>query len=203
MLNSRSLLLAAFMLMFAAAINLFLDRDEQSEADPQNLNRNDPDLYMRNATITQFTKSGVRQHRINAARFTHFPLTDITSLKQPDMTLYATEPDENPWDIIAKNGRVLPKVIFRDEIVELWEDVLAIQSDPNGNFINIRTESLTIYPATDYAETDQKVIIDDNSGRTTAAGMKAYFEEGKFIFFSRDEQRVRTILLPEFEKSTD
>jgi lipopolysaccharide export system protein LptC len=203
MLNSRSLLLAGFMLMFAAGINLFLDRDQQSVQDPQSVNKNDPDLYMRNATITQFTKTGVRQHRINAERFTHFPLTDITTLKQPVMTLYATEVGENPWDIIAKNGRVLPKVIFRDEIVELWEDVMAIQSDPKGNFINIRTESLTIYPATDYAETDQKVIIDDNSGRTTAAGMKAYFEDGKFIFFSRNNQRVKTILLPEFKKSTD
>tara|TARA_R110002073_G_scaffold37559_16_gene108246 strand:+ start:20327 stop:20938 length:612 start_codon:yes stop_codon:yes gene_type:complete len=203
MLNSRSLLLAGFMLIFAAGINLFMERDQAEEQQPENLSRNDPDLYMRNATITQFTKSGVKQHRINAARFTHFPLTDITTLKQPDMTLYATEPGENPWDVIAKNGRVLPKVLFRDEVIELWDDVLAIQSDPEGNFINIRTDSLTIYPATDYAETDQKVIIDDNSGRTTAAGMKAYFEEGRFIFFSRNDERVKTILLPEFEKSAD
>lgn len=180
-----------------------MERDQAEEQQPENLSRNDPDLYMRNATITQFTKSGVKQHRINAARFTHFPLTDITTLKQPDMTLYATEPGENPWDVIAKNGRVLPKVLFRDEVIELWDDVLAIQSDPEGNFINIRTDSLTIYPATDYAETDQKVIIDDNSGRTTAAGMKAYFEEGRFIFFSRNDERVKTILLPEFEKSAD
>jgi len=203
MLNSRSLLLAGFILLFAAAINLFLERDHADEPAAENLHRNDPDLYMRNATITQFTKTGIRQHRINAARFTHFPLTDITTLKQPDMTLYATEPDANPWDIIAQNGRLLPQVIFREEIVELWDDVLAIQTDPGGEFINIRTDSLTIFPATDYAETDQKVIIDDNTGRTTAAGMKAYFEEGKFVFFSRGDERVKTILLPEFEKSAD
>jgi lipopolysaccharide export system protein LptC len=203
MVNSRSFLLAGFMLMFAVAINLFLERDHADQEVTGSLNRNDPDLYMRNATITQFTKTGIRQHRINATRFTHFPLTDITTLKQPDMTLYATEPDENPWDIIAQNGRLLPQVAFREEIVELWDDVLAIQTDPDGEFINIRTNSLTIFPATDYAETDQKVIIDDNTGRTTAAGMKAYFEQGKFIFFSRGDERVKTILLPEFEKSTD
>jgi lipopolysaccharide export system protein LptC len=158
---------------------------------------------MRNATITQFTSIGDKQHRIKARRFTHFPLTDITTLKQPDMTLYGTEPETDPWDITASNGRLLPKVVFRDEIVELWDDVLAIQTDTNGNFINIRTNSLTIFPATDYAETDQRVIIDDNAGRTTAAGMKAYFEEGKFLFFSRGDERVKTILIPDFNKSAD
>jgi lipopolysaccharide export system protein LptC len=191
------------MLLFAAAINLLLDENQLDAEQPENLNRNDPDLFMRNATITQFTETGDKQHRIKAERFTHFPLTDITTLKQPDMTLFGTDEDTDPWDIIAKNGRLLPKVVFRDEIVELWEDVLAIQTDPNGNFINIRTDSLTIYPGTDYAETDQPVIIDDNAGRTTAAGMKAYFEEGKFLFFSREQQRVKTILLPDFNKSTD
>lgn len=196
-------MLASFILVFAAGINLLIDRDHHELDQVENLNRNDPDLYMRNATITQFTEVGDKQHRIKAERFTHFPLTDITTLKQPDMTLYGTEPGADPWDIIAKNGRLLPQVVFRDEIIELWEDVLAIQTDTDGNFLNIRTNSLTIHPATDYAETDQKVIIDDNAGRTTAAGMKAYFEDGKFLFFSRDQERVKTILLPDFNKSAD
>tara|TARA_R110002110_G_scaffold221031_4_gene435169 strand:- start:398 stop:1009 length:612 start_codon:yes stop_codon:yes gene_type:complete len=203
MLNSRSFALAAFILLFAAAINLLIGNDHELDIANENLNRNDPDLFMRNATITQFTDIGDKQHRIKANRFTHFPLTDITTLKQPDMTLYGTEPETDPWDITASNGRLLPKVVFRDEIVELWDDVLAIQTDTNGNFINIRTNSLTIFPATDYAETDQRVIIDDNAGRTTAAGMKAYFEEGKFLFFSRNDERVKTILIPDFKKSAD
>lgn len=203
MLNSRSLLLIGVILILAGAINFLLDESGGEEKPPELVNRNDPDLYMRNATITQFTNTGVRQHKITANLFTHFPLTDITTLRAPDMTLYATDEGANPWDIVAKHGRLLPNVGFREEIVELWDEVLAIQTDLDGNFINIRTDSLTVHPETDYAETDQKVIIDDNSGRTTAAGMKAYFEEGKFLFFSRDQERVRTILLPEFHKSAD
>jgi len=83
--------------------------------------------------------------------------------------------------------------------VELWEKVLAIQEDTNGNFLSIRTDSLTVYPEKDFAETDQKVYIDDNTGRTVAAGMKAYLEEGRFIFYSSHSQRVKTILLPTFD----
>jgi lipopolysaccharide export system protein LptC len=203
MLNSRSLLFVGIVLLLAGAINLLLDEHAEDENQSAPVNRNDPDLYMRNATITQFTDTGVRQHEISAKLFTHFPLTDITTLRAPDMTLYATDEKARPWDIVAKHGRLLPDVGFRDEIVELWDEVLAIQTDLDGNFINIRTDSLTVHPETDYAETDQKVIIDDNSGRTTAAGMKAYFEEGKFLFFSRADERVRTILLPEFHKSVD
>jgi lipopolysaccharide export system protein LptC len=203
MFNSRSVLVIGIVLVLAVAINLLLDESTAEDNKPAQVNRNEPDMYMRHATVTQFTKTGIRQHQISADLFTHFPLTDITTLRAPDMTLYPTDDDANPWDIVAKHGRLLPDVGFREEIVELWDEVLAIQTDLNGNFINIRTESLNVHPGADYAETDQKVIIDDNSGRTTAAGMKAYFEEGKFLFFSRDKQRVRTILLPEFHKSLD
>ncbi len=203
MLNSRSILFVGFVLLLATAVNLMHDETNKEETQTDQLNRNDPDLYMRNATITQFTKSGERQHKINAKLFTHFPLTDITTLKEPDMTLYSTDDEANPWDIVAKHGRLLPNVGFRDEIIELWDDVLAIQTDLEGNFVNIRTNSLTVHPETDYAETDQRVTIDDNSGRTTAAGMKAYFEEGKFLFYSHGNERVRTILLPEFHKTAD
>ena len=203
MFNSRSVLFIGIVLVLAVAINLLLDENSATDEPQTQVNRNEPDLYMRNATITQFTKTGVRQHEISAELFTHFPLTDITTLRAPDMTLYPTDDDADSWDIVSKHGRLLPDVGFREEIVELWDEVLAIQTDLDGNFINIRTDSLNVHPGTDYAETDQKVIIDDNSGRTTAAGMKAYFEEGKFLFFSRDEERVRTILLPEFHKSAD
>ena len=203
MFNSRSLLFVAIVLSLAAAINFVLTTEAPEATATTEANPNDPDLYMRNATITQFTPSGTRQHLIQAELFTHFPLTDITTLRSPDMTLFPTAKKANPWDIVAEHGRLLPNAGFREEIIELWEDVLAVQTDLDGNFINIRTESLTVHPDTDYAETDQRVTIDDNSGRTTAAGMKAYFEEGKFLFFSREDERVQTILLPEFHNSPD
>ena len=45
------------------------------------------------------------------------------------------------------------------------------------------TNSLTIYPARDFAETDEQVIITNQSGRTTAAGMKAFLNIGKFMLY--------------------
>ncbi len=198
MLTNRSIILFCLIVLFAITTNLILEKEAETDT-VQVFARNDPDLYMLNADITQFTETGARQHKITAERLTHFPLTDITTMKTPNMTLFSTQEGQFPWDIAAMNGRLLPKVQVREEIVELWEQVLAIQIDDEGNFINILTDSLTVYPEKDYVETDQKVTIDDNSGRTIASGMKAYLEEGRFIFFSSDTQRVQTILLPVFD----
>ena len=104
--------------------------------------------------------------------------------------------DSIPWAITAKHGRLLPESTFREEAVELWENVLAIKQQPDGRFINIQTESLTVYPERDYAETNKKVYIDDNNARTTAAGMQANFNQGRFVFFSTSLDRVNTVYLP-------
>jgi LPS export ABC transporter protein LptC len=85
---------------------------------------------------------------------------------------------------------------FREEVVELWGNVLAVKQNPDGSFVNIQTQELTVYPERDYAETDKKVYIDDNSGRTTAAAMQASFVEGKFSFSSGALDRVRTLFIP-------
>lgn len=168
--------------------------EESDVVEPEH-KRNDPDLYMLNATINQFDTAGELQHRISANRFTHFPLTDLTTMVQPELTLGEVD-QSNPWEITARQGRLLPESNYREEIVELWTQVLAEKSGISGHFINIQTESLTVYPARDYAETDEKVYIDNQNGRTTAAGMKAYFDTGKFQFFSRGAERVTTIFLP-------
>ena len=179
--------------MVALATNWFL---ENSNPDPEaeDLTRNDPDLYMLDATIRQYSDNGELDHELSAERFTHFPLTDLTTLTTPSLILFSN--DSIPWAITAKHGRLLQESSFREEAVELWENVLAIKQQPDGRFINIQTESLTVYPERDYAETDKKVYIDDNNARTTAAGMQANFNQGRFVFFSTSLDRVNTIYLP-------
>jgi len=196
--NNRATILASLILVFAIATNLMLEQSDDS-LPPAPMRQNDPDLYMLNATITQFDDDGDLQHKIKADRFTHFPLTDMTSLKFPNLQLFPDSKKE-PWNIEAKNGRLLSQSVYREEVIELWDDVLAVQQTGNGHFIHIQTQSLTVYPEREYAETDQKVYIDSNSSRTSAAGMKAFFRGGKFIFYSTPTERVHTIFLPEFKR---
>jgi lipopolysaccharide export system protein LptC len=189
---NRIIVLSTLILAFALTINwVMVESEDTEDLTPGN----EPDLYMLNATINQFDEEGELQHQIAANRFTHFPLTDLTTMKSPALALGRTR-DSNPWEITSNDGRILPSSDYREEIVELWSNVLASKSASGSEFINIQTNSLTVYPERDYAETDEAVFIDNQSGRTTAAGMKAFLDTGKFMFYSTPTHRVTTIFLP-------
>ena len=186
---NRLIVISTLILATSLAVNWVLD---ESEAVQDENARNDPDVYMLNATIAEYGEAGKLQHILSAARFTHFPMTDLTSLKEPQIELNP----EARWEISAKEGRLLSASTYREEIVELWDRVHANHSAADGKFIQIQTKSLTVYPERDYLETDEKVYIDNETGRTTAAGMKAFLDTGHFQFFSDETERVITIFLP-------
>lgn len=188
---NRIIVLSTLILAFALTINWFM---AESEETVDFIPRNEPDLYMLNATISQFNPEGELQHRIAANRFTHFPLTDLTTMKFPALALGRAR-DSDPWEITSSEGRILPSSDYREEIVELWNNVLASRLSNGSTFVNIQTNSLSVYPERDYAETDEPVFIDNQSGRTTAAGMKAFLDTGKFMFYSTPTHRVTTVFL--------
>ena len=190
---NRLIVLSTLIIAFALTINWFItDSEEELDFTP----RNEPDFYMLNATINQYGPEGKLQHRIAANRFTHFPLTDVTTMKFPALSLGRTR-DSDPWESNSSKGRILPSSDYREEVVELWSNVLASQSSNKSEFVTIKTNSLTVYPERDYAETDEPVFIKNQSGRTTAAAMKAFLNTGKFMFYSTPENRVTTIFLPD------
>lgn len=196
-MTSRAIILSFIIFTIALATNWFLD-DSNPLPDTEDLTRNDADLYMHDATIRQFSDNGMLHHELSAERFTHFPLTDWTTLVSPNIVLFSD--DAVPWAITAQQGRMITNSSFREEVVELWGNVLAIKQNPDGSFINIQTQELTVYPERDYAETDKKVYIDDNSGRTTAASMQANFVEGKFSFSSGAFDRVHSLYIPSYRR---
>ena len=190
---NRLIVLSTLIIAFALTINWFMpESEEELDFTP----RNEPDFYMLNATVNQFDPEGELQHRIAANRFTHFPLTDVTTMTFPALAL-GRRRDSDPWEITSSKGRILPSSDYREEVVELWNNVLASQSGNESEFVTIETNSLTVYPERDYAETDQPVFIKNQSGQTTAAAMKAFLNIGKFIFYSTPEHRVTTIFLPD------
>ena len=190
---NRLIVLSTLIIAFALTIAwLMTESEEKLDLNP----RNEPDLYMLNATINQFGPEGELQHRIAANRFTHFPLTDVTTMKFPALKLGRTR-DSDSWEITSRKGRILPSSDYREEVVELWSNVLASQSGNEIEFVTIETNNLTVYPERDYAETDEPVFIKNQSGRTTAAAMKAFLNTGKFMFYSTPEHRVTTVFLPD------
>lgn len=191
-MNNRTIILVCFIVLIAGATNWLLDQNV-TEPPTRELSREDPDFFMINASITHFDNAGTVQHKLRASRFTHFPVDDITTLEDPDLDLFS---DNGPWNIASRKGRLFPKSTHEQDLVELWGHVVAARESGDGKFTNIQTDSLFIYPEHDYAETEDKVHIDDNSSRTTAAGMEAWLETGQFRFFSRSRERVNTVLEP-------
>lgn len=185
--------MVGLILFIALATNWIIDLAEQpqQEATP----RNDPDQYLVNASVTQFNQLGKVAHELTATRMTHFPLTDVTTLKAPKLSLFS-EAEPAPWDIVAKNGRLLPKSRLRDKSVELWDNVVATRKQPDGGFIKIKSQSLTVFPDKNTAETTVKVSIYNNSGQTSAGAMKAFLDPGRYEFFSGNGSRVNTIFDP-------
>jgi lipopolysaccharide export system protein LptC len=194
-LANRTIILILLILASGIAISWVIDVSDRPP-DTNQTDRNEPDLFMYKPEISQFNENGRIQHRIEAERLTHFPMTDVTTLKSPNIILFS-EPGTPTWDIAAENGRMLPKAQLRDETLELWDGVLAVRDEGQRNFVNIRTESLVVYPEKDFAETDQRVKVDIASGQTSAGGgMKAFLEEGRYEFFSSKQERVNTVVIP-------
>ncbi len=187
---NRVIILSCIILVIAFATDWLL-KDAITDPMLEDLKRNDPDIYMLDATIRQFADTGELQYELSADRFTHFPLTDVTILEWPNLMLYPQ--NGTPWTISSSNGRLLSKSIYREEVMELWDDVLLSRQSQDGQFVNIKTQSLTVYPKREYAETDLKVSINDNASTTSAAGMEAHLDQEKLVFFSNREERVNTV----------
>ena len=178
---------------------------EAPRADARDLG--EPDLYMETAEISQFASDGELAYRIRAFSIIHYPEADRTLLDAPRLTLYREE--EAPWEVSALSGRIIGGAGLLDagllsgtaaaqsgqETVELQDDVVVQRRRPGEGFIELHTEALTLFPGREYAETERPVIIDTQSGRTTAEGLRANLGAGT-IALGAPPRRVRTTIFP-------
>ena len=191
-MTGRKIVTSSSIVLFAIALSWFLE-DPIGDSLSGNVPRNDPDLYMLNAQIRRFSNNGLLDYQLSADRFTHFPLTNLTTLVMPNLVLLSKEP--TPSEIKDQQGRLMSKSPFREEIVELWSDVSAYKEESSGKFIKIKTGSLSVFPDKNYAETNEKGYVTDNNDTTTAAGLRADFELNTFVFLSSESHRVNTIYI--------
>ena len=156
----------------------------------------EPDLYMRDAVITQFADTGNMKYQLASKQLRHFETDQLTRLAAPDLLLY--NPTQPPWEISSDHGyiRQAKPTQSSTEVVFLRENVELRQNYGDGRHIRLRSPALYLYPDRQYAETDQDVIIDTDVGRTKAVGLKGDLQRGLLNLFSSSRQRVHTIVLP-------
>jgi len=83
----------------------------------------EPDVFMENATITQFSSNGTPKYQLYSQQLRHFEQEHLTRMVEPKMTLYAkqeTSTDANnkmqgkpnpPWIIQSKHGYIRQRLI--------------------------------------------------------------------------------------------
>ena len=182
-------LLAIF--IASVLLNSTVDLDHQVGEAPALLN--EPDLFMNNASISQINEEGNLTSKISADRFTHYPLTDVTTLELPRVALY-TRNLTGPWTISSTKGRLLGVSVYRKQSVELWSTVRAEKSNPDGSKTTFITDALSVYPSENLAESDTPVTIFTGNTQTKAARLRANFDQDTFLFNSNTTQRVVTTI---------
>ena len=173
---------------------IVFDVERREASSPPASDDNVPDTYMVNARIKQFGADGTLRHVIHASRFTHYPRTDVTTLVAPEIDLH--EVGNTPWHLTSEQGRILPApAAGASETIELEGEVHAVRG-AEGAPVTINTEALFVHPGDNYVETDRKVVIEDQRGHTTAAGMQAWLDPGRYVLHGHASQRVVSRLNP-------
>jgi sulfate adenylyltransferase subunit 1 (EFTu-like GTPase family) len=99
----------------------------------------------------------------------------------------------------SANGQPRSDVVLLQDQVELTQRRVGAAGGTTGAAVGpakvrLRTERLTIRPLAKTAQTDLAVIIDTDTGRTVAAGMRGELETGRIALTSGSRQRVTTVV---------
>ncbi|BDX18924.1 MAG: LPS export ABC transporter periplasmic protein LptC [Pseudomonadales bacterium] len=145
-----------------------------------------PDFYIDNARILMLNEQGKVAYRLTTSHAVHQVDDGSTHLEDPELLFYRGE-DPTPWLLKSRQGVVTQ----RGDRVDLTTDVLLKQNTDDAR--QLTTSALTLFPARDYAETDQPVRIEAARSVTTAEGMQLFLNDGSLKLLStvRGQYEVR------------
>lgn len=137
------------------------------------------DLVIHGAKTRHFNQEGTLAYRVDAEKITFFKFErrDRADLTEPRILFY--QQDEPKWrtesrsGVAHNNGR---RVVLRGD-VEITE-----MPAPGG--IKLNTQSITIKPREEYAETDKVVKITAGPNSTTGKGLRAFLKEDRVEILS-------------------
>jgi len=135
-----------------------------------------PDFFMQNAHIITLDEQGQVKHELTTPHTRHYQAQDSTHLEQP-LLVFAQNRETPPWTLEARRGLVTEE----GDRIDLFEEV---QLEQPATARRLQTSLLTIFPARDYAETDQSVRLEAPRQLTTADGMQLHYQEGRLELLS-------------------
>jgi len=155
-------------LMFALALlSFWLERASRQAPAPAAEPRHEPDYSVDRFTITDFSRAGVAESALSAARMVHYPDDDSTALLAP--RLVQTRPRQPRLSISADRG-----MLSRDaEEVFLHDNVVLVRdADADSGAARMQTTFLHVVRARSLVRTDREVTISERGRELTGLGME-------------------------------
>jgi LPS export ABC transporter protein LptC len=141
------------------------------------------DFFVLNSTTVKLHGDGRLHYSFRSERIESFDADQTRIASRPDLEI--TSDDGSVWFITA-----LTATIFADDNrIRLDKNVIIQQPEKN---LRLTTDSITIFPDQELAETSHPVKIFDNYGVTTSTGARADFN--KDLLFLLDEVRSNYVV---------
>lgn len=139
------------------------------------------DYFISDALIKEYDVSGALDYQLVADTISHFPHNDTALLQQPLLTTFGDDGE------VTTTRSVYGKVLPNGNDIELWDNVVIIQSRPSVKNpkdelvqqVRMDTDFITVFPDEAFADTDRPVVIVNDTGEIRANGMSAWYQQGK------------------------
>ena len=148
-------------LTLLAALSFWLERSISPETHGNAAARHDPDFWVDNFSVKRFGPDGKPQNTLWGLKMTHFPDDDSTLISNPKLTYYRDQPVELSAAIglVGKDGKQIA-LVNNVKIVRQGRD--------GGAPVIVDTATLTIYPDTEQARAESKVLM--RQGKSVISG---------------------------------
>jgi lipopolysaccharide export system protein LptC len=174
------------LLLALAALSIWLFQGQPEKGRSVTVQNHDvPDSFMENFTTQTMDAEGRPQYQLRAVRMAHYADGNRSEFMQPHFTAY--RPDGQRWTVAAETGQALDgtEQILLNGVVTIERQATATAA---AN-LQIVTRDVRVWPADDYAETDEATTIvrgtETPSATLKALGMQVNFREGQLQLMSQ------------------
>ena len=162
-----------------------------------------PALVMENAEITEFSLTGTPRFTLQARTIAHRPSSGETALNGPILLLFSEQgrpggsrPTGGSWTAAKRPTRTPDSAVANSDKVMLAGNVRAARPREDGSVLRFRTDTLSLFPAAQYAESAAPVMIESAEGITQAEGLSLALGVG-FLTLGRANARVHSTFYPD------
>jgi lipopolysaccharide export system protein LptC len=131
------------------------------------------DSFMENVQAITYNKLGAPSLQITTPKMVHYPENNTTYITTPRVVIYRQSPQ--PWFVDSDYAKATNGM----DAIEFWSNVnIHHVADPENPTTSLRTNTLTIFPSQQIAQTNEAVTFVQPDTTVHAIGMLANLEAG-------------------------